>query len=148
MPRQKGKTTPERKRKVKWLSRLKEVDNDIEIINKEILKWSGREKRMLPYYEQNLPATYAVDEINKKLTQCFNTLEELIDIREEIETEILTAIEQLEIYEKLCLKYKYILNCNYSDIAKDLHYSVAHVKYIHRQALDNLNIELYINEYE
>ncbi len=84
------------------------------------------------------PFVKYLDKLEKKRKQIDNKIEELLDLKEEIQTAIATVDDPVM---ELVLTYRYINCWEWPDVAKKLHYAESYVFKLHRKALSLVKIK-------
>lgn len=130
--------------KVKYLSRYKRLDKEIERLYGEITFWREKADLASPRYS-DIPKTKttanriedAVEHVQELEAAMKTQIQELMRVRRRIDRGIRTVEDEVL---QLLLKYRYIDALDWESVAEELGYSTRHTLRLHNTALTKLNM--------
>lgn len=136
-----------REEKIEFLSRYREIDNEINRLCEELSVWRARVTKITPTYS-SLPRGSQQDD---KLQ---SAIEKIMELEQEIDAEIdmlykekraikraILTVKDKTLRKLLLLKYICKENCSWDKVALELGYTYRHITRMHGMALDRLHID-------
>lgn len=136
--------TPENEQKIRYLSRYRKIDRQIDQLLEEQSRWREMALKITPVLSQTpgggesgSPIERPMDKVLEIDVEINREIDELQIVRQEIRA----ALNQLEDENlKLLMEYRYIDGLTWEQVAEKMHYSWRHTCRLHGEALAKINM--------
>ena len=136
--------TPENELKIRYLSRYREIDRQIDRLLEEQSRWRERALKITPVLSQTPGGGESGSPIERPMDKVLEIDEEInreIDELQTVRQEIRSALDQLEDENlKLLMEYRYIDGMTWEQVAEKMDYSRQWVTSLHRTALQKIKL--------